>query len=71
MGLLWNWKKPEPVFDPLLDEPVDLGGLRTTLRETRLQAIAMRDHDWMTSSEKGLATTVVYLIDRLEQESHE
>jgi hypothetical protein len=31
----------------------------------------MRDHDWMTTSEKGLATTVVYLIDRLEQESHE
>lgn len=71
MSRWWPWAGPEEEKDPVLDEEVEINGKQVTLRQCREMAVAMADKDWNTPPEKGLAITVVYLIDRLVAERKE
>lgn len=68
---LWSKANPEAKEDWVLDEEVWINGKQVTLRQCREMAVAMADKDWNTPPEKGLAITVVYLIDRLVAERKE
>lgn len=60
-------KRQDPP-DPVLDVPIVINDKPTTLRQCQEMAIEMRDLDWQSPAEKGLAITILYLIDRLQEQ---
>lgn len=60
------FKRKQPTSRVDMDAPLVVGPKATSLNELREMARDIRDVNWQTPVEKGLAESVVTLVDHLE-----
>lgn len=61
-------EKPSTTPDPFWDAPHQIGHMVATYRECRGHAVNISNDHRSTSTEMGLALTVVHLLDELAKE---
>ena len=62
---IFNRHNSAAVDDWWMDKTIEINGKPTTLRTVRKFAVDMAEEDYLTPAEKGLAMTIVWMVDQI------